>query len=80
MEAAYAAASKALGDEKKQLLQEAGVAGSNPFSKRDITKLREFQQSLNYHTTADWDYRTREELIGAVPPGMKKWLLRVRGF
>jgi hypothetical protein len=80
IEAAYSAARNVLGDEKKQLLQEAGVAGSNPFSRRDITKQRDFQQSLKYHTTADWDYRTREELTGAVPPKMKKWLLRVRGF
>jgi hypothetical protein len=77
---AYAAASKALGDEKKRLLEKAGVSGRNPFARRDVAQLRDFQESLIYHTTADWDHRTREELSGDVPPHMKKWLLRVRGF
>ena len=77
---AYAAASKALRDEKNRLFEKAGVSGGNPFARRDVAQLREFQQSLNYHTTADWDHRTREEVSGAVPPKMKKWLLRIRGF
>ena len=77
---AYAAASKALRDEKNRLFEKAGVSGGNPFARRDVAQLREFQQSLNYHTTADWDHRTREEVSGAVPPKMKNWLLRVRGF
>jgi hypothetical protein len=77
---AYAATNQALGDEKKRLLESAGVSGRNPFARRDVAQLREFQQSLKYHTTADWDHRTREEVSGAVPPKMKNWLLRVRGF
>jgi hypothetical protein len=77
---AYAAANQALGDEKKRLLEAAGVAGRNPFARPSAVELREFQQSVKYHTTADWDYRTREEISGAVTPTMKQWLLRVRGF
>ena len=78
--AEHAAASKALGDEKKRLLREAGLSGRNPFSKADSTQLKRFQKTLSYHSTADWDHRTREEVSGAVPPKMKNWLLRVRGF
>ena len=77
---AYAATNKALGDKRNRLLEAADVSGRNPFARRDVTQLRKFQQSLKYHTTADWDHRTREEVSGAVPPKMKKWLLRVRGF
>ena len=77
---AYAATNKALGDEKKLLLQRAGVSGRNPFARPDAAKLRDFQQNLKYHTTANWNYQTREEVEGALTPTMKKWLLRVRGY
>ena len=77
---AYAATKKALGDEKNRLLEAAGVSGRNPFARPSAVKLKRFQQSVKYHSTADWDYRTREEVSGAVPPKMKNWLLRVRGF
>jgi len=40
---------------------------------------RDFQQSLAYHTTADWEDRTPEEVAGTAPLKMKQWLLRVRG-
>ena len=40
----------------------------------------EFQRALKFHTTADWDYRVREEIKDAVPPIMAKWLKRVRGY
>jgi len=77
---AYAATNKALGDKRNRLLEAAGFSGRNPFARRDVAQMRDFQQSLKYHTTADWDHRTGEEVNGAVPPKMKKWLLRVRGF
>jgi hypothetical protein len=77
---AYAAASKALRDEKNRLFEKAGVSGRNPFSKSDATQHKNFQKTLEYHSTADWDHRTREEVSGAVPPKMENWLLRVRGF
>jgi hypothetical protein len=77
---AYAAATKALGDEKKRFLTAAGVSGKNPFARPSAVKHKRFQQSVKYHSTADWDHRTKEEVSGAVPPKMKKWLLRVRGF
>jgi len=80
IDAAYVAAGKALADKKKQLLREAGISGRNPFSKDDAVRMKTFQQSLNYHGMADWDHRTKEEVSGAVPPKMKEWLLRVRGF
>ena len=31
-------------------------------------------------TTVDWDYRVRGEVSGQLPPIMKKWLERVRGY
>jgi hypothetical protein len=77
---AYAAASKALRDEKNRLFEKAGVSGGNPFARPSAVTIKEFQQSVKYHSTADWDHRTREEVSGAVPPKMKNWLLRVRGF
>jgi hypothetical protein len=40
----------------------------------------DFQQRLKYHTTADWEDRTPEEVRGEAPPKMKEWLLRVRGY
>ena len=76
----YAAAGKALKDEKNRLFEKAGVSARNPFSKSDATQHKNFQKTLGYHSTADWDHRTREEVSGAVPPKMKNWLLRVRGF
>ena len=75
----YAAAGKALKDEKNRLFEKAGVSARNPFSKSDATQHKNFQKTLGYHSTADWDHRTREEVNGAVPPKMKNWLLRVRG-
>ncbi len=77
---AYTATNKALGDEKERLLEAAGVSGRNPFARPSAVKLRNFQQSVKYHTTADWNYQTKEEVNGALTPMMKKWLLRVRGY
>ena len=77
---AYAAAGKALKDEKNRLFEKVGFSARNPFSKSDATQQMNFQKTLGYHSTADWDHRTREEVNGAVPPKMKNWLLRVRGF
>ena len=40
----------------------------------------EFQQRIKYHTSADWEDRTREEIEDKAPPRMKNWLLDVRGY
>ena len=43
----------------------------------------ELQQSLKYHTTADWDYTIVDDggrPESDIPPKLKKWLLRVRGY
>jgi len=40
----------------------------------------DFQRRLKYHTAADWEDRTPEEVAGTAPPKMKQWLLRVRGY
>jgi len=61
-------------------LRNAGLFGPNPYPGRDEARLKEFQESLEYHTTADWDDRTREEVRGEVPERMKRWLKRVRGY
>jgi len=54
--------------------------GGNPYSGLlGGDGARVFQENLEYHTTADWDGRTREEVAGKVTPEMKEWLLRVRG-
>ncbi len=59
-------------------LRSAHLFGKNPYPGKDAAKVKDFQESLLYHTTADWDYRTREEVGGKVTPKMKQWLLRVR--
>jgi len=61
-------------------LRSAHLVGPNPYPGRDAAQLKDLQQSLEYHTAADWDDRTREEVSGNVPPKMKEWLLRVRGY
>ena len=55
--------------------------GGNPYTPMaEGERIMELQQNLVYHTTADWDYRTPEEVKGKVTPAMKKWLERVRGY
>jgi len=60
-------------------MQRSGLGG-NPFAVSVDKAVLTFQQGLEYRTTADWDYRTHEEVRGTVPPKMKKWLERVRGY
>ncbi len=61
-------------------LRNAHLLGRNPYPGRDAAKLMGVQQKVVYHTTADWEDRTREEVDGKAPPKMKKWLVRVRGY
>ena len=56
------------------------LLGRNPCPGRDAARAKDFQQGLVYHTTADWEDRTPEEVAGTVPPKMKQWLLRLRGY
>jgi len=59
--------------------QRAGLT-PNPFVISVDTRALTFQQGLKFSTTVDWDYRVREEISGVLPPIMKKWLERVRGY
>ena len=61
-------------------LRSAHLFGRNPYPGKAAAGLKEFQENLEYHTTADWDHRTREEVSGKVTPTMKKWLKKVRGY
>ena len=61
-------------------LRSARLLGRNPYPGRDAARVRDLQQKFVYHTTADWDHRTREEVSGKVTPTMKEWLIRVRGY
>ena len=61
-------------------LKSAGVFGDNPHPGAEAAELWDHQQNLKYHTTADWDTRTREEIEGRVTPTFKEWLPRVRGY
>jgi len=60
-------------------LKRAGL-DRNPFRNVKEKSILTLHEGLNYRTTADWDYRTRQELNNSVPPTMKKWLERVRGY
>ncbi len=61
-------------------LRSARLFGRNPHPGKDAARIKDFQQNLKYHTTADWDHRTREEVSGKVPAKMKEWLKKVRGY
>lgn len=66
-------------DRQGLALQEAGLLRS-PFGLSVDEGVLTFQQGLEYRSTADWDYRTRQEINDEVPPTMKEWLERVRGY
>jgi len=61
-------------------LKSAGLSGPNPHLGKQAADLYHFQRSLKYHTSADWDYRTKGEREGELPAKTKKWLERVRGY
>jgi len=65
---------------RDKALAGAGLLGRNPYLGRNSASLYHFQKSLKYHTTADWDTRTKEEIQGRAPEKMKKWLKNVRGY
>jgi len=52
----------------------------NPFRNVREDSILTLHEGLNYRTSADWDYRTRQEVRNEVPPIMKEWLERVRGY
>ncbi|MDE0827385.1 MAG: hypothetical protein OSA48_11355, partial [Akkermansiaceae bacterium] len=60
--------------------KKAGLSGANPYLGQKAADLFHFQKSLKYHTSADWDYRTKAEKEGEIPAKTKKWLMRVRGY
>jgi len=68
---------------RDEALKKARLFGSNPYPGKNAAELHELQQSVKYHTTADWDYRIRDDggrEESNIPPKMKEWLLRVRGY
>ena len=65
---------------RKETLMKAHLFGQNPYPGKTAAELKAFQDTLVYHTTVDWDYRTKEEVKGTVTPKMKEWILRVRGY
>ncbi len=46
----------------------------------DAAAQKQRQPDVVYHTTADWEDRTPEEVGDKVPAKMKEWLIRVRGY
>jgi hypothetical protein len=70
---------------RENALKNARLSGSNPYPGKNAAELGKLQQSLKYHTTADWDYSVQgdgrqEQGESEIPPKMKEWLLRVRGY
>jgi len=66
--------------DKQGLARQGAELKHYPFDVAVDKRVLTFQQGLKYRTTADWDYRTREEVRDDVPPTMKQWLERVRGY
>jgi len=60
-------------------LKKAGME-RNPFQHVVEESILMLHEGLEFRTSADWDYRTRQELENRVPPTMKEWLERVRGY
>ena len=60
-------------------LKKAGMT-RNPFQHVVEKSILTLHEDLEYRTSADWDYRTRQELENRVPPTMREWLERVRGY
>jgi len=60
-------------------MKKAGL-GPNPLHNLKEPSILTLHEKGNYRTSADWDYRTRQELENKVPPTMKAWLERVRGY
>ena len=65
---------------REDALKSVGLSGPNPYLGKQAADLYHFQRSLKYHTSADWDYRTKGEREGELPAKTKKWLKRVRGY
>ena len=61
-------------------LKTAGLSGMNPYPDGSAAGMNDLQRSPAYHTTADWEDRTREEIDGKAPAKMMEWLKRVRGY
>jgi len=61
-------------------LKAARLFGKNPYPGGGAAELKRIQQEVIYHTTADWEHRTPEEVEGRAPPKMKRWLEEVRGY
>ena len=64
---------------QRQAFRREGLLGSNPYPGATEAECAELQSSLVYHTSADWDYRMRQEIDGTAPQKMKDWLKRVGG-
>ncbi len=65
---------------RDKYLRDANLSGRNPYPGDEAAKLWNFQQNLEYHKSADWDERTKEEVADEVTPRLKEWLQRVRGY
>jgi hypothetical protein len=61
-------------------LKRANFFGRNPYPSSSAARMWNFQTNLKYHTSANWDERTPEEVQDRVTPTQKRWLLRVRGY
>jgi len=65
---------------RENALKKAGLTGRNPYPGRGEARMLQAQLNLTYHSTADWENRTPEEVDGTAPPKLKKWLKEVRGY
>jgi len=65
---------------RNDALRRARLLGRNPYPGKHAAGIRNFQKRIVYHTSADWDGRTPEEISGKAPPKMIKWLKNVRGY
>lgn len=52
----------------------------NPLMYLEAPAILSICEPVDFRTTADWEYRTPQEVKGEVPPAMRRWLDKVRDY
>ena len=52
----------------------------NPLMYLEAPAILSICEPVDFRTTADWEYRTPQEVKGEVPPAMRRWLDGIRDY